>query len=415
MNITKKTTEVAVNFYLLVTFSLILFNEFPTQDLITYSFVIFIPLLIANWRNLKEIRLNNSSAIFIAFLIVITLSGCVFHLFNESFTYRSYEVQMTYFYAVPLFIVILLSKKSINPIVMLAIALVGCGASLGYEEVYLNYTRGGQFYGRPIIWGGLCLLSSAILTILASYQLSGRKKWSAYVLATIGILACLLSHSRGPTTLFVIMLITASLWVIIQRASIQTYILIAIAALASYYVIINDQEFQKRIDRTIGNTTAYFTEGGNKNSSIGIRFELWKVAIIAFQDKPIFGNTVPELMTIKANLIKKGEIHKTSAGFTHVHNDILQWLATRGLLGLIVFTAFFAWLVHLYWKGLSREVTKPYALAGLTLLSGILYCGLTDSFLHTKLSIFYFVTINFLLIRKMELLNTRVIDSSTIA
>jgi O-antigen ligase len=322
---------------------------------------------------------------------------------------------MTYFYAVPLFIVILLSGSAINPIVILIAALVGCGISLGYEEIYLNHTRGGQFYGRPIIWGGLCLFSAAILSILASYELSRRKKWIAYTLATIGILACLLSHSRGPTTLFVVMLAVTSFWIIIRRASIQTYILIAIAALVSYFVVINDQEFQKRIDRTIGNTTAYFTEGGNKNSSIGIRFELWKSAIAAFQEKPIFGNSIPEFMKLKENMIKEGLIHKNSASFTHVHNDTLQWLGTRGLFGLLIFVVFFTWLVGVYWKGLSNSVTKPYSLAGLTLVSGILYCGLTDSFLHTKLSIFYFVTINFLLIRKMELLNTHVTDSSTIA
>lgn len=69
---------------------------------------------------------------------------------------------------------------------------------------------------------------------------------------------------------------------------------------------------------------------GNANSSLGIRFTLWRIALDGFQTAPFFGIgphfTLSDL---------SGDIPHYVRGILHLHSDYFQFLAIGGLIGLI--------------------------------------------------------------------------------
>lgn len=390
--------------YLYLTFSLILFNEYPTQDLITFSGIIFIPILIVLVLSRHPAPSNHNIWWFTSFILVIAASGLISHVSTGNFTYRLYEIQMTYLYPVPLFLCLAITHKKVALLPILLIALAACTVSLIYEQLSYKHIRAGTFYGRPIIWAGLSLTTSVIVAVLATYRLTGAPRLVVYILCATGGIACLLSQSRGPSSLLAIILIITSILLLKKRSSFRSVSMIAIAVILVAFTVASNEGFQNRIKQSTPNISSYFDEHGQKYTSIGIRFELWKVAIEAFKQYPLFGAGVDNLMMIKQQMIDNKEIHPASRSFTHVHNDLLQGLATRGLFGVVLYIWFLGWLMNYYRRARHISEARPYAISGIVLIGSFLYLGMTDAFLHTKLSIFYFITVHFLLIHAISII-----------
>lgn len=127
---------------------------------------------------------------------------------------------------------------------------------------------------------------------------------------------------------------------------------------------------------------------GDSNTSLGIRFELWKQGIVAFSHKPIFGwGVLPIAKTIEAgfalpfNFVSK-----------HYHNDLVNLAVTGGLVSL------FGWLISNLCLVLSSKNDLPRVM----LVAAFFTIGLTESSWSSSYSVCFAFMVSWLLLTLSE-------------
>jgi len=151
---------------------------------------------------------------------------------------------------------------------------------------------------------------------------------------------------------------------------------------------------QSRLDNAKSDIDNFLN--GNKSTSIGIRFDLYKAAILMSKENIVLGigeeNYSPEMK----NLARKGVISKEAAVFGHVHNEVLQQLLVLGVSGVI--SILFLYLVPFYYffRGRSTEYNdiNTAAYMGIILLLAFMIYGLTEVLIIRQDFVNFFVVIN---------------------
>ena len=137
-----------------------------------------------------------------------------------------------------------------------------------------------------------------------------------------------------------------------------------------------------------------YLSGYNKVSSVGERLDMWKIGSKAFLEHPISGWSLKELDYYKKDLADKDVVTKASISFSHLHNQFIDELAKKGILGGIAILSIFIVPLHLFYRkvlGQGNKRIKFISILGIIhVLSTIIYC-MSQAFLaHNSGNIFYF-------------------------
>ena len=131
----------------------------------------------------------------------------------------------------------------------------------------------------------------------------------------------------------------------------------------------------------------------NGNTSLGARFEMWKSALEMAKEKPLFGWGI-QGATEKRKLDTKEKIVTGDIGqFTHAHNQYLDDLSKRGIVGLLALLAVLLIPLLAFMKGLktTNDEIKLIATLGIAHILSVMIYGLSQGFLtHNSGTIFYF-------------------------
>ena len=130
----------------------------------------------------------------------------------------------------------------------------------------------------------------------------------------------------------------------------------------------------------------------HKGTSVGTRFELWKVAGQALLDHPIVGVGRNGFISATQNMATAKVIDKMALQHDHSHNDFLDTLAKRGILGFITLLLIFTVPLQQFIRTLQQgnEFQKPYGMAGLILTACFsIFCLTETMFLLTLPTTFY--------------------------
>lgn len=138
-----------------------------------------------------------------------------------------------------------------------------------------------------------------------------------------------------------------------------------------------------RITQFVFETKDYFGSG-HAEGSISIRFDIWRAAFALFLEKPILGWGE---VAYGEQMIKAGEQGLlsplvASVGSSHAHNQILDALVKRGVLGLAVLMIVYLVPLLLFLRVLSRRQgidAVTLAAAGLTIVIATLIYGLAHN------------------------------------
>lgn len=239
----------------------------------------------------------------------------------------------------------------------------------------------------------LCGLMWAIKNTHSRYMLF-------YAMATVmGIFGSILSGSRGGWVLFPIILLVAY-QIFKDWFNPQVKKGLALALLIFAVICALPQSgIPTRIDNAREDISLYFS-GKDKHSSLGDRFEFWKSAVDSFIQKPVFGwgNNgvhIPQEAQYKRGFITQIAFERLTQKNAHAHNQFLDEMSKRGVIGLAALLAFFFVPLMLFKKYLQQSATteeKTIAACGILLvLSTIDYC-LSQAFLsHNSGITFYTV------------------------
>ncbi|CCK74277.1 O-antigen polymerase family putative protein [Oleispira antarctica RB-8] len=376
-------------------------NSKPAQTQLTY-----LPMLLPLFFLLplrKEIYkaeiqfLILSSLIFISSLISYGVQG---DIFTQDF--RSHWIYLLAFGVFSVLIHTKITKNYLYTLVVLSAALVLYNV---FFEYFNNGSRGWQTHGKPIFFGNIALTTGLISLVLSSDKSQSLVVRILLLLAAVaGIAGSIWSQTRGGWIFLILFFGVFIFSQIITAQNKKKAILLASGSLITLCLIALpfSQKIESRINHGYSNIENYFS-GGNANTSLGLRFEFWRVSIEQFKDNPIIGTARTGFLSKKDQMLSENNLASSAKSYEHAHSDLFWTMGTKGLLGLFSLYGLYLFLLRFYYiSSQSREV-RFYALSGLTVVTGYMVYGLSESFFSMKLGIGYFIIINLVLIRLISL------------
>lgn len=137
---------------------------------------------------------------------------------------------------------------------------------------------------------------------------------------------------------------------------------------------------QQRFVQGIDDARIWY-EGGNVWTNVGTRLELWKGAVMLIGEHPLFGMDFAACRARLAEYAQHGLLDPMVLTLPHLHNDVLQELATGGVVGFVTWTAIMAAPGLFFLRQLGGGMRAPQfaaALAGALVVSGYVCFGLTE-------------------------------------
>ncbi len=214
-----------------------------------------------------------------------------------------------------------------------------------------------------------------------------------------GLYVSLVSSARGgwaAIPLFILMWILMSPKFktgILMRLSIAVA-LIALGVVLSYYTL---DIVRLRLDVALNDLSS-----SNPDTSLGVRFQLWKAAVELFMQHPVFGVGAEGFGPAMDKLADSGVITKVAAeiGKGEVHSYYFATLARFGIIGLISTILLFVVPLRLFYKATLSNYTfhQVAGKMGMVLVAGFaVFCVTVEMFNLKMIATFYGMTIAILL------------------
>ena len=342
------------------------FNLSSTDKLLIYSylfyFFIFVLSLIFNDGKIRELDYPSRVLLFIPVLLLLfkyPIKTCVLS------------------YSIPL-----------GGIIVVCMAL--------YDKFILNLNPE-QNPRIMHIQGGDISMSLGIFSLIIALYAHQKKDVKLTTLSVIGglcgIVGSLLSTARGGWVALPVLLIVI---LYIYRHSLSKRFLLTFFGIIVVASIGISQMPNNRIMERINvaqKDIQLYLDNHDGNTSLGARFEMWKSALEMAKEKPLFGWGI-QGATEKRKLDTKEKIVTGDIGqFTHAHNQYLDDLSKRGVVGLLALLAVLFIPLRAFMKKLNttNDEVKLIATLGVAHILSVMIYGLSQGFLvHNSGTIFYF-------------------------
>ena len=310
---------------------------------------------------------------------------------------REFDRPSRFLFAAFCLTVLAKSRVSATPMWLgLAIGSIGAGSIALWQKLIEGKARASGF-AQTIQFGNASILFGLMCGAGVVWALNSR--WSsrtrgllalAFALGGIGgITASFLSGSRGAwlalgPALFI------GLWAAWRLGRAWHYLLIAPAGLALLVAAVYLHPatgVEHRVTSALNQFEAYF-EDDQRGGSVGFRLEMWRGTAQLFAERPLTGwGELGYIERLRA-LGEAGVIHPRASRFTHAHNEWMNTLAKKGLLGGVILlglylvpTVWFLRLGAIAARQRSDHTMAPslaLATAGLLFTLGFMATGLTQ-------------------------------------
>jgi O-antigen ligase len=276
----------------------------------------------------------------------------------------------------------------------LCIGSIGAALIGGWQFLVLGEERVQGFTHHAITFGDLAVAMGVMSFCALSAFRGTRLAWLPPLALLCGVLAAVFSGSRGAWLGLLLVL-----WPMLKYGSrmhgkAMRYVvgLVLLACAAGY--LLPQAGIARRVADAVSDIERYYSVH-DASTNVGIRLELWKASGMMIADHPLLGVGRDEFRPALLALEKEGRLQKSMAlEFSSAHNDILNTLATGGLLDLVFLLlmygaplAFFARMLH---RG-PPTAAAP-ALAGLLLVICFIAFGLTDAMFWLMMTKVFYAT-----------------------
>ncbi|MGP7735178.1 O-antigen ligase family protein [Oceanimonas smirnovii] len=234
-----------------------------------------------------------------------------------------------------------------------------------------------QFGNISMLFGLFCLAGLG----WAAVQPNARR-WVAVLLlgALCGALGSLLSGSRGGWIglPFVVLVLFRAYGAVLGRR----LVLLALAALlglGGLMYALPQTGVQQRVQQAFVDIEQY--QQGNRNTSLGARFDMWQGALTLIAEKPLTGWGWQGYHEGMQQLADAGRVMQFAAD-NHAHNEYLDNFARRGVLGILSLLALYLVPLKLFARRLTsvNMELRAVATAGAILPVAFMDFGLSQVF-----------------------------------
>lgn len=268
-----------------------------------------------------------------------------------------------------------------------------CGLALGaiissliaaYQSIHLN-ERAGGFGNHPIQFGNIALLLG-VLSLLRAIVVT-RWGWPTVLMVTgfmAGMAASTWSQSRGGwlavlLALFWVHSTLTKAWIAKKR----NWVLAILIGVISIPVLMPNGIVQSRI-REAATEVKYYFLNGKQDTSVGSRLAMWSVAIESIPTAPLLGQGDRGWEMVRDDSISRGVLSTFSSGFSHVHNEYLNNLIKKGILGLALYLGLYLVPMMIFFRPYINHHdlnVRSCALAGTVVPIMFMDFALTQAFL----------------------------------
>lgn len=371
------------------------------------AFILMLLLALAVWiikpSGLAKVQWRKEWTIYSASMLALTVAILLSQGFNKNFSAHPYDAASRFWLAIPVFLLLQRVRLKVFTALQLSFPLAAIiGFLMAKKLPDWAENRLGIDTLDLIHFGDFEL----ILGMLSFFSIDwfGRDRLPLRILKILGFIAGLsasiASGSRGgwlaiPVFIAILVYFKTSK---ISLKKVVTSLFAALFAIAIAYSA--STTLQHRINDLVNDVTT-FAEG-NRDTSTGVRWQLYKAAADVFSRHPIFG-VGPEGFALEMKpMMEAGKLTPGAAeqGRGEVHNDILSKSAGMGIFGLLAILAVYFVPFSLFWKA-TKSATgqiRRSGILGITFVSGIFIFGLTVEFLNLTLATaFYSFTVAVLL------------------
>ncbi|MGE6105606.1 O-antigen ligase family protein [Aeromonas veronii] len=264
------------------------------------------------------------------------------------------------------------------------------GAIAIHDKLYLGMPR--AFYDSMPIQSGNISMTMGLLCLCCYFwcRKEGNNRDAIVMLFScgMGMLGSLLSGTRGGWVLLPMIVLSIIIYFRTSIIRVDKVVMALFCAAAIGLVFIPKTGMLSRIE-AVKNDISNYVDGGNRNTSVGIRFQLWQSAFDAFLEKPIWDWGNNGVREAHAKQLADGRISHFVYDFnSHAHNQFLDEMAKRGLIGLTILLALFLYPLTIYARA-QRCSTLPPILIGVSVMTLFDY-SLTQAFISHNSGITFF-------------------------
>ena len=261
---------------------------------------------------------------------------------------------------------------------------------VAWQRFGLHLERPGGLV-NPITFGDLALLLG-LLALAGAIDMRARTRDAllAGAGALAGVAASVLTGTRGSWVALVPALPLLGRYVgrlDSRRVRALLAVVLAVAAAAWFAPALG---VQARFAEGVRDARLWY-EGGSVWTNFGTRLELWKGAFMLVREHPLFGLDFDACRARLAAYAQAGRLDPAVLVLPHLHNDVLQVLATGGVAGLACWASTLAAPLRFFLRRLDgRAPQAALALGGALVVLGYAGFGLTEvMFWSMKASLFY--------------------------
>lgn len=365
--------------------------NYGSTALLVLSVLFLCYLLYKRVGFLEVVRQNKAIFFVTTFYFLVSLFFIFFH--GEKIKLIDNPLRAFLFLSVIIFIVyssvkfdILLYSIPLGSFISGVVAL--------YQYYILNLES--AFYYQMKIQSGDMAMSLGLFSFSVAFYFLDVKKSKLALFSVgcgiFGVLASILSFARGGWISAPFIVITL---LFLYRYLLSRKVLIGLSLILCFggALLMMNNQFTGRISDAKYQLDVYLSSY-NKVSSVGERLDMWKIGSKAFLEHPVSGWSLKELDYYKKDLADKDVVTKASISFSHLHNQFIDELAKKGIVGGIAILSIFIIPLYLFYRNAVGQLNKRIkfiSILGIVhVLSMIIYC-MSQSFLaHNSGNIFYF-------------------------
>lgn len=272
----------------------------------------------------------------------------------------------------------------------IATGAVACFAIATYQVIYLGLSRAHGIQ-NPVPFGGLSITLGLMCLSMGIVMENQQEKIWMYFCFLLASTASILSGTRGawlalPVGLIALLILNPYKWS--AKIRVSSFLLVLSLIVLTYNIPL----IQFRVDTTVSNLASYITED-NASTSVGLRLETWRAAIIGFMENPVLGIGEGNFHSSLRQLAETGDINPIiTTNIAHVHNEFLSVLLHRGLPGLLSSLSLFLLPLLIFCIHFRRQQgeRKVLLILGIMLIISSITTALSDVFFgHFKQTLFF--------------------------
>jgi O-antigen ligase len=271
--------------------------------------------------------------------------------------------------------------------------IVGCLAALAmaiYQYAVLHIER--AFGAHQSILFGDIAMAMGLMSLAAVVPIRQSNYKRLFVLAYLafvaGVVASALSGTRGGWAAIILALLPLSL--VETKKHFRIVVFTVVAGLMAIFLSVTTLHggVETRAREAYSDIQKF--QQGNVNTSVGLRFEMWRASAILFLENPWTGVGRANFRQGLNTLADQGRVSPGVRVFPHAHNELLNELATAGLAGGIMLLLQYAAPLWFFVRARRDAVQRPFAVAGIVLVLSYIIFGMTEVLFSQHLgAIFY--------------------------